>query len=172
MFSINRNEANGMYANKDLFAVDESVQREALKNFYEQRAGVRIKNFTFKQMYRYIYNTCLQVEKKKLKNAMWISYWGVPTLVIVFVVTYWILGIENYLNPSVQMVGGKEELNKEEEEAGSSLWMILGLVGVLVVLFVALLWWFYPTISARLQGKKKKNQLGSQQTLVRSKIAL
>ena len=42
MFSINRNEANGMYANKDLFAVDESVQREALKNFYEQRAGVRI----------------------------------------------------------------------------------------------------------------------------------
>ena len=50
------------------------------------------------------------MEKKKLKNAMWISYWGVPTLVIVFVVTYWILGIENYLNPSVQMVGGKEEL--------------------------------------------------------------
>ena len=38
----NRNEANGMYANKDLFAVDESVQREALKNFYEQRAGVKI----------------------------------------------------------------------------------------------------------------------------------
>ena len=59
------------------------------------------------------------MEKKKLKNAMWISYWGVPTLVIVFVVTYWILGIENYLNPSVQMVGGKEELNKEEEEGGS-----------------------------------------------------
>ena len=38
----NRNEAQGMYANKDLFAVDESVQREALKNFYEQRAGVKI----------------------------------------------------------------------------------------------------------------------------------
>ena len=112
------------------------------------------------------------MEKKKLKNAMWISYWGVPTLVIVFVVTYWILGIENYLNPSVQMVGGRDELNKEEEEGGSSLWMILGLVGVLVVLFVGLLWWFYPTISARLQGKKKKSQLGSQQTLVRSKIAL
>ena len=37
-----RNEAHGMYANKDLFAVDESVQREALKNFYEQRAGVNI----------------------------------------------------------------------------------------------------------------------------------
>ena len=172
MFSINRNEANGMYANKDLFAVDESVQREALKNFYEQRAGVRIKHLIFKQIYFHIYNTCLQVEKKKLKNAMWISYWGVPTLVIVFVVTYWILGIENYLNPSVQMVGGKEELNKEEEEAGSSLWMILGIIGVLVIIFVALLWWFYPTISARLQGKKKKNQLGSQQTLVRSKIAL
>ena len=47
MFSINRNEANGMYANKDLFAVDESVQREALKNFYEQRAGVRIKQQKF-----------------------------------------------------------------------------------------------------------------------------
>ena len=37
----NRNEAIGMYANKDLISVDESVQREALKNFYEQRAGVR-----------------------------------------------------------------------------------------------------------------------------------
>ena len=47
MFSINRNEANGMYANKDLFAVDESVQREALKNFYEQRAGVRFKHLKF-----------------------------------------------------------------------------------------------------------------------------
>ena len=36
-----------MYANKDLFAVDESVQREALKNFYEQRAGVRFKHLKF-----------------------------------------------------------------------------------------------------------------------------
>ena len=33
-----------MYANKDLFAVDESVQREALKNFYEQRAGVKFQD--------------------------------------------------------------------------------------------------------------------------------
>ena len=41
----NRNEAQGMYANKDLFAVDESVQREALKNFYEQRAGVKFQDF-------------------------------------------------------------------------------------------------------------------------------
>ena len=39
-----RDEADGMYANKDLFAVDESVQREALKNFYEQRAGVKIQD--------------------------------------------------------------------------------------------------------------------------------
>ena len=31
-----------MYANKDLISVDESVQREALNNFYERRAGVRI----------------------------------------------------------------------------------------------------------------------------------
>ena len=39
-----RDEADGMYANKDLFAVDESVQREALKAFYEQRAGVNIQD--------------------------------------------------------------------------------------------------------------------------------
>ena len=39
-----RDEADGMYANKDLFAVDESVQREALKTFYEQRAGVNIQD--------------------------------------------------------------------------------------------------------------------------------
>ena len=101
---------------------------------------------------------------------MWISYWGVPILVIVFVVTYWILGIENYLNPSVKMVSGEEKV-EEEEEGGSSLWLILGLVGVLLVVFAVLVWWFHPMISAKLQ-KKKKTKLGSQQTLVRSKIAL
>ena len=39
---FNRNEAHGIFANKDLFAVDEAVQREALKNFYDQRAGVKL----------------------------------------------------------------------------------------------------------------------------------
>ena len=104
---------------------------------------------------------------------MWISYWGVPVLVIVFVVTYWIMGIENYLNPSVKMVSGKEEVASmtEEEEGGSSLWLILGVIGVLLAVSAALLWWFYPIISAKLQ-KKKKAKHGSQQTLVRSKIAL
>ena len=111
-----------------------------------------------------------QVEKKKLRNAMWISYWGVPILVIVFVVTYWILGIENYLNPSVKMVSGEEKV-EEEEEGGGSLWLILGLVGFLVVVFAGLVWWFHPMISAKLQ-KKKTTKLGSQQTLVRSKMAL
>ena len=144
--------------------MDESVQREALKNFYEQRAGVK----TFVDEFE-----TYQVEKKKLRNAMWISYWGVPVLVIVFVVTYWIMGIENYLNPSVKMVAGKEEVASmaEEEEEGSSLWLILGVIGVLLAVFAALLWWFYPMISARLQ-KRKKAKLGSQQTLVRSKIAI
>ena len=38
-----REDENGIYyGNKDLFAVDESVQREALKDFYEQRAQVKI----------------------------------------------------------------------------------------------------------------------------------
>lgn len=45
-FSLNlfstRDEADGIYyKNKELFAVDESVQREALKDFYEQRAQVK-----------------------------------------------------------------------------------------------------------------------------------
>ena len=102
---------------------------------------------------------------------MWISYWGVPILVIVFVVPYWILGIENYLNPSVKMVSGQEKVEEEEEEGGGSLWLILGLVGFLVVVFAVLVWWFHPMISDKLQ-KKKKTKLGSQQTLVRSKIAL
>ena len=111
------------------------------------------------------------MEKKKLRNAMWISYWGVPILVIVFVVTYWIMGIENYLNPSIEMVNEEVASMTAEEEGGISLWLILGVIGVLVAVFAALLWWFYPMISAKLL-KKKNAQLGSQQTLVRSKIAL
>ena len=43
MIFTNRDEANGIYyANKGLFAVDEEVQREAVKDFYEQRARVKI----------------------------------------------------------------------------------------------------------------------------------
>ena len=111
------------------------------------------------------------MEKKKLRNAMWISYWGVPILVIVFVVTYWIMGIENYLNPSVKMVKEEVAAMTEEEEGGISLWLILGVMGVLVAVFGVLLWWFYPMISAKLE-KKKKAKIGSRQTLVKSKITL
>ena len=101
---------------------------------------------------------------------MWIGFWGVPTLVIVFVVSYWILGIANYLNPSVSIDEWSSSMTKEEEE-GSPLLLILGVIGVLAAVFAALLWWFYPMISARLQRKKKIKQ-GSQQTLVRSKMPL
>ena len=124
-------ENNIFYANRGLFAVDESVQREALKNFYEQRAH--------------------QVEEKKLKNALWISYWGVPILVIVFVVTYWIIGMKNYhYNYHVKV--------EEDEEEGSSLWTVLGVIGMLLAVVAALLWWFYPIISSRLQRKKTKGR--------------
>ena len=109
------------------------------------------------------------MEKKKLRNAMWIGFWGVPLLVIVFVVSYWILGIANYLNPSVSIDEWSSSMTKEEE--GSPLLLILGVIGVLAAVFAALLWWFYPMISARLQRKKKIKQ-GSQQTLVRSKMPL
>ena len=102
---------------------------------------------------------------------MWIGYWGVPILVIVFVVTYWIMGIENYLNPSVKMVKDEVAAMAEEEERGISLWLVLGVIGVLVAVFAALLWWFYPMISAKLE-KKKKAKIGSRQTLVKSKITL
>ena len=82
---------------------------------------------------------------------MWISYWGVPILVIVFVVTYWIIGMKNYhYNFHGKMT--------EEEEQGSSLWMILGVIGALVAVFGALLWWFYPLISSRIQRKRTKGR--------------
>ena len=102
---------------------------------------------------------------------MWIGYWGVPILVIVFVVTYWIMGIENYLNPSVEMVKEEVAAMTEEEEGGISLWLILGVIGMLVAVFAALLWWFYPMISAKLQ-KKKRAKIGSHQTLVKSRTTL
>ena len=101
------------------------------------------------------------MEKKKLRNANLIGVWGVPILVVIFVVTYWILGIDNYLNPKMVM----EEEEEDEEE--SSLWMILGVVGLLVAVFAALLCWFYPTISARLQAKKT-TKLGLQQSTIAS----
>ena len=111
------------------------------------------------------------MEKKKLRNAMWIGYWGVPILVIVFVVTYWIMGIANYLNPSVKMVKEEVAAMTEEEEGGISMWLVLGAIGVLVAVFAALLWWFYPMISAKLQ-KKKRAKIGSHQTLVKSRTTL
>ena len=98
-----------------------------------------------------------------MKNAVWISYWGVPIIVFVFVGTYWILGMENYLNPSKQIVVAEEEV--EEEDIAL---MIVGMVGMLVVLLFCALWWFYPDISAKMQRRKK---IGSQQTLVQSKTA-
>ena len=49
----NRDEANGIYyANKGLFAVDEEVQREAVKDFYEQRARVKILESGYKRQLR------------------------------------------------------------------------------------------------------------------------
>ena len=51
------------------------------------------------------------MEKKKLRNAVWVSYWGVPVLVTVFVVTYWIIGLKNYHNK-----GEVAQEEKEEEE--------------------------------------------------------
>ena len=153
-----RNEAHGIFANKDLFAVNESVQREALKNFYEQRARVKVpKAIKFVTEL----DNC-QVEKKKLRNAKLIGVWGVPIFVFIFVVTYWILGMENYINPKMVM-----EEEKEEEEEGSSLWMILGVIGLIVAVFAALLCWFYPTISSRLQAKKT-TKLGLQQSTIAS----
>ena len=98
-----------------------------------------------------------------MKKAVWISYWGVPIIVFVFVGTYWILGMENYLNPSKQIVVAEEEV--EEEDIAL---MIVGMVGMLVVLLFCALWWFYPDISAKMQRRKK---IGSQQTLVQSKTA-
>ena len=141
-------EANNIYyGNRGLFAVDESVQREALKKFYEQRSA--------------------QVEKKKLKNALWISYWGVPILVIIFVVTYWIIGMKNYHYNH----HGKMEVAQmaEDGEQGSSLGMILGVIGALVALFLALLWWFHPLISSRLQRKKTKGRKDEKDTWAQRK---
>ena len=70
--------------------------------------------------------------------------------------------MENYINPKMVM-----EEEKEEEEEGTSLWMILGLIGLIVAVFAALLCWFYPTISSRLQGKKT-TKLGVQQSTIAS----
>ena len=53
MIFTNRDEANGIYyANKGLFAVDEEVQREAVKDFYKQRARVKILESGYKRQLR------------------------------------------------------------------------------------------------------------------------
>ena len=70
-----------------------------------------------------------------------------PILVIVFVVTYWIIGIKNYHY--------NYHTAAEEGEGGSSLWLVLGLIVALVAVFAALFWWIYPRVSSKLQRKKK-----------------
>ena len=102
-----------------------------------------------------------------MKNAVMISYWGVPIIIFIFVGTYWILGLNNYINPSKKIVVAEEEVEEED----NTFLMIVGMVGIMVVLLFCALWWYYPDISARMQRKKKKTQIGSQQTLVQSKTA-
>ena len=104
------------------------------------------------------------MEKKKLRNANLIGVWGVPILVVIFVVTYWILGIDNYLNPKMVM---EEEEEVDEDEEESPLWLILGVIGLLVAVLALLLWWFYPIISARVQARKT-TKLGLQQNNIAS----
>ena len=70
----------------------------------------------------------------KLKFAMRIAHWGVPMLVTLFVVTYWILGMANYWNPDVST----GEAEKEPEEGSSSLCLVLGAAGAVLTMVLLL----------------------------------
>ena len=77
-----------------------------LKNYYEEHEGGQPKSLRFMYApflnFRILKDKLLNTNLKKTafdcRKAVMIGQWGVPLIVIVFALVYWILGIAKYLS--------------------------------------------------------------------------
>ena len=96
----------------------------------------------------------------KLDQAMLLAHWGLPLLVVTFVLVYWVLGILNYISPNIETIMAKEKEEMDEDEEGS-LYMILGILGLGSGLLMVLGWFLYPRVIIKMQELKGKDVVQS-----------
>ena len=71
----------------------------------------------------------------KLKRANWVIHLGLPALVALFILGYWILGILNYISPNIELEAALDG-EEQEGEGYSGVLLAAGLaaLGLLVCL--------------------------------------
>ena len=89
---------------------------------------------------------------------MLLAHWGVPLLVVAFVLVYWVLGVLNYISPNIEAMMRKE---KEEKDEDNSLWMILGFLGLGSCLLMVCGWFLYPRVIKKVQEQRGKDTVRS-----------
>ena len=78
-----------------ILSVNERVQREALKTYYEQSVKKHCLNTLIISSFR----KSKQISQKKLQRAIYFAHVINPTIAISFVSLYWVVGINSYLYP-------------------------------------------------------------------------
>ena len=109
-------------SNDKLFSINEEVQREALKGFYDRclekrkilnqlkwNTKVLEEKLTLARLRRYDYfarNAEEQGEKteQRLRQATLVAHFVSPIVAITFAVVYWIIGMYNIMYPGMQQV--------------------------------------------------------------------
>ena len=111
------NKAEDMYqgANEDkaykvpkILSVNERVQREALKTYYEQSVTIIFSIIFFIYL---ILRKEKHISQKKLKRVIYFAHVVNPFIAISFVVLYWIVGVYSYLYPGAEFEENLLKLN-------------------------------------------------------------
>ena len=84
---------------------------------------------------------------------MLLAHWGVPLLVVAFVLVYWVLGVLNYANPNIEAMMQTQEEEKDED---TSVWMILGFFGLGSCLLIVCGRFLSPRMIIKVQNMRGK----------------
>ena len=106
----------------------------------------------------YLFRREGRVNLKKLDRAMLLAHWGVPLLVVAFVLVYWVMGVLNYTNPNI---GAMMQTEEEEKDEDTSVWMILGFLGFGSCLLMICGRFLSPRVIMKVQNMRGKNVVQS-----------
>ena len=99
-----------------------------------------------------------KINQIRLNQAELLSFWGLPLLVVIFVVTYWVMGIFNYISPNIETIMQKE---KEDDDEGGSLFMILMILALGSSLLMICGWFLYPKMIVKKRELKENKVVQS-----------